>query len=706
VEAIAKNFRTRQHPRFFGLLPEQAALIAQFYPEAAQQTLREAILILQHKFDLLGSGRRELGPTIDWHTDFISGYQWPLKHHTRLEVTTEGGADVKVPWELSRFHHGVRLGQAYLYTLDERYAQEALRQVHSWIKANPYEFGINWCGPMDVAIRTVNWVWTLYALFESESLTDSLLSLWLTSLRQHGEYLAKHLEDEWPRTHHLIADLTGLAYLGIMFPEFSGASEWRETGLNRLWEELDRQINPDGFNYEASVGYHRLVTEMVLHVMALCIINYIEIPETALARIKAMLDVVMLYTQPDGTSPQVGDFDNGRLLPLGVVGDTLRQHHDHRYLLGLGSIVLEREMAEWAGYVDPTQTGWSVAAETEWQDAFWLFASDTSARYTDVLTLTTPQPDDVLPDDWIDVTQGIRVRARALARRTINLNDLVSSRGLEATGLYIMRNASFHMTVDAGGVGMDGAGGHAHNDVFSVTMQAYGQTFIVDPGSYAYTAKPEERNAFRSTAYHNTLQIGQEEINPIPTEELFQLPQEAHITIHRWVSNKEYDLLDASHNGYARLEPAVVHRRQILFDKRNRLWILRDRLEHPDGHTPTDDIPVAIRFHLMPLNARVDRGDVTHANSETGQRLMILPFGDFPLQASIEAGWFAPRYGIKWEVPVVTYSGHMRIGQQATLMFYPRKDATNIEAGTVRSIGLDALQAMEKALSPSSGRFM
>src|SRR5690606_27121244 len=111
----------RETPRFFALVPEHAALTAQFFPEAREVALDQAEHILAHRFDLLGSGEVELGEAIDWHTDFKSGRTWPLEHHTRLTLSEpRGGYDVKVPWELSRFHHGLRLGQAFLYTLDER----------------------------------------------------------------------------------------------------------------------------------------------------------------------------------------------------------------------------------------------------------------------------------------------------------------------------------------------------------------------------------------------------------------------------------------------------------------------------------------------------------------------------------------------------------------------------------------------------------
>ena len=118
--------------------------------------------------------------------------------------------------------------------------------------------------------------------------------------------------------------------------------------------------------------------------------------------------------------------------------------------------------------------------------------------------------------------------------------------------------------VDAGPVGQDGAGGHAHNDTLGITLAAYGKIFLIDPGSYLYSSDPSIRNQFRSTAYHNTLQIADEEINRIPEGNgLFRMTEDAQVTIHHWISQSAYDLFDASHNGYARLNPGVVHRRRV-----------------------------------------------------------------------------------------------------------------------------------------------
>lgn len=684
--ALAETLRERQTPRFFGLFGGQAELAAEQFPEAWEATLAQAEAIYAHHFDLLGSGPIDLGQQIDWHTDFKSGHTWPLAHHTHLTLSApQGGFDVKVPWELSRFHHALRLGQAYRYSEDERYAQEIVDQIADWIARNPAGFGVNWAGPMDVAIRAVNWIWAYYLIRDSGALSADFLAYWLASLRQHGDYLLRNLEDGWPRTNHLIADLTGLAYLGILFPELPGAARWRLVGLERLWDELERQVYPDGLDYEASLGYHRLVTEMALSVAALCIANNIPIPEVTRARLGLMLDAIAAYTQPDGTAPLIGDADDGRLHPLTVHANPARMAADHRHLLALGTVMFDR---------DPScPTRWAAAAGDEWQDAFWFFPSEAADCYLDTLNNHTPVAEPP-PEAWPPVRpQDVAAeQQRADARRG-------GSRAFEAGGLYVMRRGDFHATIRAGDIGQDGAGGHAHNDTLALTLCAYGRTFLIDPGSYTYTADPTARDAFRATAAHNTLQLDGTEINRLPAEP-FRLERDARITLHHWQAGPEIDLFDASHDGYARLSPGAVHRRQVWFDRTAGLWLLRDQLL-PGGDPPMEgaELDVALYFHFAPMALRLDRTANSIRSDTPGQpNLLLLPLGRFPLRAEIDTGWIAPRYGVREQAPVAKFTGRVRLPADLILLLTPYQGDADLSA--MRAAGQDALQAMWDALSP------
>ena len=216
LQEIATQLRLRQTPRFFGLIPEQAALLARFFPDVYEKTLNHAERILAHEFDVPGLGEVKMGNEIEWHTDHRNHYSWPVEHLNRLKPHVAGAGDPRIPWELSRFYHAVRLGQAYLYTQDERFAAEIVAEISQWIKSNPYGFGINWADTRTAAIRVVNWIWAYYCILESNSLSDGFLALWLASLREHGEFLLKSLQQHKPFTSRLIG--------GIESPDAQAAS--------------------------------------------------------------------------------------------------------------------------------------------------------------------------------------------------------------------------------------------------------------------------------------------------------------------------------------------------------------------------------------------------------------------------------------------------------------------------------------------------
>ncbi len=243
------------------------------HPAAIPATIESAEQICAHRFDLLGSGPTDLGPQIDWHRDFKSGFRWnPRVFSTRLRYGDVSGADVKVPWELSRFQHLATLGKAYWLTNDSRYATEFVAQLTHWMAENPPQFGVNWACTMDVAIRAFNWLWGYAFFHDAPQVTPAFRRTLAGSLLAHGRYVRRNLERgaDGITSNHYLANLVGLAGLGFACPIFREAQAWRDFSLAETFREIERQVHADGGDYESSIPYHRLVTEMFLAVAILC----------------------------------------------------------------------------------------------------------------------------------------------------------------------------------------------------------------------------------------------------------------------------------------------------------------------------------------------------------------------------------------------------------------------------------------------------
>ena len=288
--------------------------------------LTRADAIAEHRFDLLGSGPVELGPEIDWSADFKSGRRWPLLHRLRLKTFFRDTSDIKVPWELSRFQHLPLLAAAFLISGEPRYVDEIGEQLESWIATNPVEVGVNWICTMDVAIRAANWVATL-ALCAHEAARQPWAPRVAESLLLHGRFIRSHLETAGPRTNHYLSDVVGLIVVAGLFARGPEGKAWGEWAIDELAVEMKTQVRGDGCDHEASVPYHRLVTELfICGTQAGDSLRSDAFPDSHHERLDRMLDFTAAYTRPDGLAPQIGDNDDGRFLSLNDYGQGFRSH--------------------------------------------------------------------------------------------------------------------------------------------------------------------------------------------------------------------------------------------------------------------------------------------------------------------------------------------------------------------------------------------
>ncbi|MGI6227597.1 MAG: heparinase II/III family protein, partial [Peptococcales bacterium] len=296
--------------------------------ELANQTL-------DHDFDFLGSGKVHLNP-INWHQDFKSGFIWPKGIFYRRYQKTDlsNNADVKVPWELSRCHHLLWLGEAYLLTKEEKYAKEVVFQIEDWIEENPLMYSINWTCAMDVSIRAVNWLFAVNMILSSKSVTDKFISKINKSLYQHGFFIFNNLEKTIPYSaNHYAANLAGLLYLGQLFKNTKKGKKWFDFALSEYYHEIRTQVLPSGIHFEKSISYHRLMTELFSYPVYMLFRLDIQIPVDIISRIQSMYNFIHSYIKPNGNAPLIGDNDDGRFLPF-LKYNFLK----HGYLLDCSSV--------------------------------------------------------------------------------------------------------------------------------------------------------------------------------------------------------------------------------------------------------------------------------------------------------------------------------------------------------------------------------
>ncbi|MBD0291466.1 MAG: alginate lyase family protein, partial [Thermoleophilia bacterium] len=481
--------------------------------DPAELIRTEAEEILAHRVDLLGSGLVSLGEEIDWHRDFKSGHRWPVAFYQDVAVTRlDDESDAKVPWELSRGHQLLTLARAARLFEDERFSLELERQLGSWIEANPPGFGINWTNAMEVGLRGVNWIWVLATLGGRRPLDPETRRSVTRSLQCHGRHIAANLEaSPWLRSNHYLGDLLGLLALGASLEGDPAAGRWLRFAHRELEHEIQGQVHPDGLGFEASLPYHGLALEIFL--LAKHVAERARVPFSPAyhARLRRMLEASRAVRHPDGRLPNFGDNDSGRVLPAGFARPLT---HDH--LLWLGSALL---------------------------------ASD------------RPLPGE--PHEEVAWTLGVD-RWRACRERDAAAPP--TSSAFPDGGVYVLRGERAHAVVRCGDVGQRGNGGHAHNDALAFELSAPGP-LVLDSGTYAYTSDPAARNAFRATAAHSTVAVAGAEINPIDETALFELEGAARPVVELWEEGGERVRLVASHDGFCRVTPPVVHRRTFVLER-------------------------------------------------------------------------------------------------------------------------------------------
>jgi uncharacterized heparinase superfamily protein len=520
-----------------------ARVLQEEMPRACESILAAARAVMDGTFDLLGSGPVRLGPNPDWHADFKSGKRWDATYSLEIVPTPDRGHDHKIPWELSRLQHLPTLGIASALSGEPGFRERAVAHVASFISGNPVYRGINWSCTMDVAIRAAQ---ILAAEGYLRGAGDERYQAeLLESLLLHARFILDNLENGPVRGNHYVANLAGLFLCGLGLPEFREAPRWREFARDELCVEMRRQVTDDGLDYEASLSYHALVTEMFLFPAVIASENGHPFPSSYLDRLEKMVEALAILIRPDGTLPQIGDNDDGRFL---IFSQYHRPRRDWRPLLVLGAHLFRR--AEWL-----------APAGDAWVEGAWVLGEPFLRWRT-----ATPSGSAVV---------GFRCHAFPIA------------------GIYQLGTGSVQMVVDAGGVGQGNNGSHAHNDTLAFDLYAWGREVMPDRGTGTYSADLSLRNRFRSTLAHNTLQVDGEEINPFPDEPFRLIPADAPRAL-RWRVGKRYVYLRVEHRGYRRLRHGVVHRRTILMNRTSGVFHVEDRLEGKGGHR------FLAGFHLAP----------------------------------------------------------------------------------------------------------
>ncbi len=481
---------------------------------------------------------------IDWQLDFRSGHRWCERQWSgSLSLIGPPGADIKVPWELSRMQHLPQM--AIAWARGSALAQDLVRDIRNemldFIATNPPRFGANWACPMDVAIRAVNWITTMDILEAGGcSLDRPFVDTVRRSVHDHGVHIFTHLEWWWGhRNNHYLADIAGLAFIGSWLQGSPAAARWLEFAVSGLSAELPNQFHEEGSHFEGSTAYHGLAAEMAIYATAVVVgsadtgrlkpsadlsarnrvrttmgtargadVSWhmfgldprpLPFSEEYMTRLAAIERFARAVSMPGGSFVQIGDNDSGRFLNVqpsyrridpdaptgGGTEDRLTLSHVIAAAEGLGwsdrsDVTIEAPRRLEAELVRCLAGGRRLVSPP---------AVDTRIRtYRSELKQTCP-------DEIVD---------RRSWSYDLNAGDLehLTFEVYPAFGIFLLRGDRMFLALRAMDLRIARPGPHCHQDQLHVELATGVKKVLADPGSYSYTGLPAHRILYRSRVSH------------------------------------------------------------------------------------------------------------------------------------------------------------------------------------------------------------
>ncbi|MGA2061569.1 MAG: alginate lyase family protein [Thermoguttaceae bacterium] len=451
---------------------------------------------------------------------------------------------------LNRHEFLTELGRAYWFTGDEKYTRAHQRILTDWIKKNPppdmdwllhvpsetsrmHFMKVGTWRPLTLGIRLyTSFVPCFYSFLNSPLFTGDFLVAMLMSMVEHARHLrlyyTRHKSYFNVSPNWGLMESNGLAHMGILFPEFKEASDWREEAMSRLEEQVRMQVLPDGMQVERASGYHLVSTFCLLQILDLALRNKIRLSGTYQKVAEKMIDFVMGIMKPHGFYPMLKDGDESDV-------------HGPRASYGLWEDINNLNMLE------------------DGNDLRWVLK--TGGRLFN------------RPDMLYAATHGKEGKKPEMAS--------VAARD---AGFYTMRsgwnNDDLYLVFTCGELGVhDQSCVHGHADALSMDVSGFGETLLIDPGRYIYEGP--YRVWFKSTKAHNTIAVDGLDSSELADEWMFKTRTKG--TLKRWATTQWFDYVDASHDGYRRLNDPVTHRRRVCFIKPH-FWLVVDELTAKQSH--------------------------------------------------------------------------------------------------------------------------
>ncbi len=576
------------------------------YASEASKILDAANAIMTHQLLLFSSQTIQTDTPILWNRDYEAGTRFeperwkPDKQYARSQLLDHTQSDIYFVWELNRHRHFLDLGKAYWYSDDERFAEEFVQEVESWIEQNPYPNGINWVDPYEIAIRGLFWLFSYNFFLRSDWFDEDFFCQFYKILLYHGHVTYNALQKASRFSSlsggSLVAQAAFLYLLGTLFPEYLHSKQWSVFG----WEVLQGKSPLLSFDDLTQQEIAPLVNSIELYCVVLLMRqhNRYHTSHAVSECLTTMLEQLLPFLKPGGRLCRVGEEYPQQFL-TGMYG---AKRGDVRYVFSMAALVLKNPMLAAVGRpFDPM--------------LLWFFGHEGREDFANLPRVEPEQKSYLLPDSSYAVMRN----------------------GWDENSSHCLVTASRKQKL------------LRHSDLLSVELTVHGQEFLIDSGPYSFHQQDKWNQYFGSIQAHNSIAVDRGS----------HIAFEAHdVECHfdRWVSTESFDYLSGYHTGFEDLDQPIRHRRTIFYYKPD-YWIVCDLLTGEGQHFFDQ------YFHFPPFRLQIDfTNKRVNVQVGTQRHFTLMPFTPREMDVSIftggetpDSGWIADGYKTCVEAPLIQY---------------------------------------------------
>ena len=555
------------------------------------------------------------------HTIFGHSFKGDIDWN--FNPTTDTSRDNEWSWSLFRNIYWQPLARAYAATGEDRYVEEIVAQMESFASAwpaapfiedltfekkSPYP-GHAW-RTIEAGVRIyTTWLPCFFVIKDSPAFNRKGWTVFLNMIHDHAEFLLSHYSNHDRSSNWLSMESSALLQLGILFPEFKQAEEWREVGYRRVMHEIKYCFDNDGIHMERTPVYHLVASIAFFQAVRLCRINGLEVPPYAMPILVKSLEFIAALVKPDFSTPMIGDADRE---------DLTARKSDTSLFEGMNLSFIPDDLNELRGYFR------QMALLTGREDFLWF---STAGK-----------------------------KGRPPLERNYKMTD---------AGIYVMRtgwnrNSSYFL---CHGVQLERGerSTHSHNDVGHVEISLRGEDILIDSGRYIYNSScwKDWRHYFLSARAHNTLFVDDHEMGTVPN---VSRVRGVRTHCHYFEETEEYQMMDLSHNGYAFCDDPVFHRRRVV-RLAGDIFIIEDLITGRGG----EDHDFRLYYNFAPGALSRREGHVWEYTAGSGNKYLCAGLGDDGMESSSlsgseepKGGWVSFGYPVREPIPQLCFSAERK----------------------------------------------